>query len=353
MEQPSLFFIVGNSRSGTTLIARILKRHPLIHVLNETHFMEEFSRERQKFSLLREHDLLKLMNKMLAIQRKDYYRKAEDDEYPEDAKKIISLLRKQSKTDFAVLNRLFFEYEAERHGKVRAGDQTPCHLFYIHELLKMYPKAKFIQMIRDPRAILCSQKHKWKAGLLRGQPRFEVLRTFLNYHPITTTLIWKKTIQAGLKAQQTESTNSIKTVIFERLVERPRKEIRELCDFLQIYFYQDMINVSVEMSSNITDEGCKGISKSVSERWIDKLSETEVFITEKLAGCQMRTLGYSPTGAKPNLLKLIFYILTWPLQLATAFTLSLGRMGNPVNYISKRFFPKSKARFAKPQTFKN
>lgn len=351
-EAEAPFFIVGNSRSGTTLVSRILTRHPDIFVLNETHFMEQFRCKMSHFRRLDKDDLWRLINKMLTIQDKGYFRKSEYDEYPDDAQQILTAFQQQGGKDFATLNRVFFEFEAKRHGKRRAGDQTPRHVFYIYELVEMYPNAKFIHMIRDPRAILFSQKHKWKAALRRGQPSFEVLRAFINYHPITTAIIWKKAIEAGLKAQRTVPKKSMKTVFFERLVGNPTEEIQQLCDFLQIKFSPDMINVSVEMSAHITDEGYKGISKSVSERWNTQLSETEIFLAEKLVDYQMQSLGYSPTGAEPSLLNLLFWILIWPLQIATAFTLSLGRMGNPLNYISKRFFPKSKASFGKAQAFK-
>ncbi|MFX0197230.1 MAG: sulfotransferase [Candidatus Hodarchaeota archaeon] len=336
-------FIVGNARSGTTLVSRILKNHPAIYILNETHFMEEFSRERKEFDLIKQHDLWKLINQMLTIQRKDYYRKAEYEEYPEDAKKIISLFNQQPKSDFATLNCIFFEYEAKRCGKVRAGDQTPGHIFFVHELLEMYPNAKFIHMIRDPRAILFSQKRRWKVALRWRLPKFEVMRTFLNYHPVTTSLIWKKAIEAGFKAQQNVSKKSMKTLFFERFVENPRRETQEICDFLQIGFFPDMLDVTVEMSSTAIDEGNKGVCKAVSERWANKLSKTEIFVVENLAGNQMLKLGYNPQRLQPNLFKLILYFMIWPLQLATVFILNLNRLGNPINYISKRFFLKSKA----------
>ena len=132
----------------------------------------------------------------------------------------------------------------------------------------------------------------------------------------------------------------MKTLFFENVVENPRKVIQDLCDFLQVKFYLEMINVPVEFSSNISDEGFKEPSKAVSDRWIKGLSKTEIYIAEWIARNQIQSLGYSFTGAKPNLLKLIIYVLLWPLQLFTAFALNLDRMGNPVNYISKRFFSK-------------
>ena len=151
-------FIVGNSRSGTTLVSRILKKHPEIYILNETHFMEEFKRYRENLYSISKDDIWKLVNQMLTIQRKNYYRKLEYEEYPKDAKEIISVFQNRGQRDFATLNKVFLEFKAKRHGKKWAGDQTPRHVFYIRELIGWYPEAKFIQIIRNPCAILLSQK---------------------------------------------------------------------------------------------------------------------------------------------------------------------------------------------------
>jgi hypothetical protein len=346
-------FIVGSSRSGTTLVSRILKKHPEIHILNETHFIYEFDRFIKNNALLSDDKIWKIVNLMLTIQKKDYYRKNDYEEYPEAAKEIISEFQRQKQRNFATLNKIFFKFEAKRHGKKRAGDQTPRHIFCMHQLLKMYPDAKFVQMVRHPCAVLLSQKNKWKAGLHWQIPKFEVLRTFFNYHPVTISILWKKSVESGLEAQQIIAERSLKTIIFENLVEKPRKEIMELCDFLQIDFFPDMINVPVEMSSNIKNEGYKGISKSVSEHWRDRLSETEVFIAEKLTSHQMELLGFSSTGARPNLVKLMLYFLVLPLQLSVAFTLNIRRIGNPFLYITTRIFSQKLKNFAKTQAFKN
>lgn len=343
-------FIVGNSRSGTTLVARILNGHPAVHILNETHFMGEFAKERERFHSLSASQLFVLVNKMLTIQRKGYYRKHEYQNYPQDTAQIVSDFEKQPKKDFASLNRVFFEFEARLHGKTIAGDQTPRHVFYINELIEMYPGAKFIHMVRDPRAILLSQKRKWKAGRRRSQPRFEVLRTFVNYHPITTTLIWRKTIEAGLRAQQTIANNLMKTIFFEELVENPQKNIEDLCEFLNIEFFPGMMDVTVELSANKNDEGKRGIRKSVAEHWVNELSRTEIYLAERFAGSQMQRMGYTCARPEPNLSRLIYYILIWPFQLSIAFALNLGRMGNPFTYVAKRLFHKQASQFARSQS---
>ena len=62
----------------------------------------------------------------------------------------------------------FLLYEALLNGKTIPCDQTPRNVFYIDEILKFYPQAKIINMIRDPRDVLLSQKRKWKRRFLGG-----------------------------------------------------------------------------------------------------------------------------------------------------------------------------------------
>jgi hypothetical protein len=345
-------FIVGNSRSGTTLVSRILKNHPDIHILNETHFIHVFERYLKDPSLRSDAVIWKIVNLMLTIQRKNYYRKKKYEEYPEMAKAIMSDFQNSSQQDFVSLNRIFFEHEAMRHGKSWAGDQTPRHVFHIHEILEMYPNAKFIQMVRNPCAVLLSQKRKWKAALRWRLPKFEVLRTLLNYHPITTTLIWEKAISAGMNAQQAISTKRMKTIWFENLVENPHKIVEELCNFLQINYIPEMCNVSVEFSANAQDERVKGIRESISKRWEKELSKTEIYLAEKFSGYLISFLGYNFTEAKPNLLMLLFFLALWPLQLSVAFCLNLNRMGNPIRYFSNRIFLKPNVNIIETRTLK-
>ncbi|MDA8136951.1 MAG: sulfotransferase [Desulfobacteraceae bacterium] len=177
------FFIVGNSRSGTTLVSRILKNHPDIHVLNETHVFDEFASEKQRFQALNESEIFRMINSMLTIQRKDYYRKSEYEEYPEEAGAILAAFRQHpDQQTFGALNKLFFDHEASKNGKSRSGDQTPRHVFNIDEIFLLYPEAKIIHMVRDPRAVLFSQKKN-------GRPALDGNNPFLRSSELLSTTI--------------------------------------------------------------------------------------------------------------------------------------------------------------------
>ena len=51
-----------------------------------------------------------------------------------------------------VISRLFELYTA-RHGKIRWGDKTPEHTLFLPEILKVFPDAQFIHLVRDGRDV--------------------------------------------------------------------------------------------------------------------------------------------------------------------------------------------------------
>ena len=48
MNQPKYIFIVGSSRSGTTMISRVLNQHHLVHTFKELHFFSQIYSSRKK-----------------------------------------------------------------------------------------------------------------------------------------------------------------------------------------------------------------------------------------------------------------------------------------------------------------
>lgn len=322
------FFIVGYSRSGTTLIARILSKHPDIHVLEETHFMREYGEVEKEINLSDINTAERIVKSFQSIQHSGIYGNLISDVNKSKANWVLHKFYKDDQKTLAQLIRILFECESKEKGKTIAGDQTPNHLFYIDKLANWFPNSKFIYMVRDPRAVLLSQKRKWKGAKRWGQPQLEILRTKLNYHPITQQLYWNKSVETGGKASLKLGHDRLHIIKFEELVQESSLTVKKLCKFLNVAFSAEMLAIGVEMSADAIDEATKGVSKKVACRWRQQLSPTEIFISEKTSNEYLQLLGYERVGCTPNLSMLFFWIFIWPYQLIIAGLLNTHRFRN-------------------------
>ncbi len=328
-------FITGNSRSGTTLLARMLKQHSRVYILNETHFYEEYIQKSQNVTTL--EGKRALINRMLSIHEFGICRKNIVNDYPDDVNFILSKIKNDEENKYLLIAQVF-KLIAQKNGKNISGDQTPRNIFYLDEILKKFSGSKALVMVRDSRDVILSQKNKWKASERKGQPRFEVLRSRFNYHPITASLIWNQGIKAALKFKNDRYAQDVRFIIFEKLLLHPQKVTRDIVEFLGIGFEDKMFDISVSMSSNIKEDTQrqKGIVPSVAGKWRENLNKTEAYLCQRITRHHLKYFGYDIEPIKPNYIVLIVYLLTFLPKLAVAVCLNLNRMGNPIQFIVKR-----------------
>ena len=331
-------FIVGNSRSGTTLMSRILKLHSKVYVLNETFMFDEVSKYESTFNVLNDAEIEAIIRDLITIQRKGIYLKSKTERYLEDTNEIMRIYKSTGIYSLIGLLSAFYKYEANKNGKVIYGDQTPRHVFSIEWIIRLFPNCKIINMVRDPRAVLLSQRNKWKACKKYQQPIHEVIRAKINYHPFTISLLWNKSVDAAFSANKNKLYSPhIKTVIFEELVEDSSAIVKSVCDFAGIEFEKNMLNVDVEMTSNLKNDGQKGVVSDIANTWKNRLSNSEVYICEKTVGLRLEHYGYKRLGNDFPDYGLIGWLLFWPPHIMIAILLNVSRMGgNPLNFFLTR-----------------
>lgn len=328
-------FVVGNSRSGTTMMGRILNNHGQVHTFPELHFFEQMWSGKDKDKILSGAEAVKLAARLLNISAAGYFAKMEPEKYLEEAGRIIREIPEQACTSLRIFAAVI-QHEALRHGKQFPCDQTPQNVFYISEVLESFPDSYFINMVRDPRDVLLSQKRKWKRRFLGGSHAtwYETIRAWTNYHPLTISKLWN----SAMRARDNAKDRRVMSVQFESLLKDPDKVIESICFFLQLPFSSHLKDVpQVGSSSGMDKKDVKGINADRSQSWSKGgLSATEIWFCQRTCGHYMRESGYELVMVAANPIIILFYYLIFPVKLGFAFFLNLHRMKNIVETVKKR-----------------
>lgn len=334
--QDKIIFIVGNSRSGTTLLMRALEHHPEIFVFNELHFFEQLWSPEDRGKLLTREEAITLNSKLLLTQRIGY--KTHDQNYHQfdleseqliDALPVDKLLGETIFTDM-------LKRETALHQKNIICEKTPQNVFYLKEILEIYPNARVINMVRDPRAIILSQKNKWNRRKLGSDymTEKEALRLRINYHPITISKLWNAAIFA---ARKMESDSRIKTVRFEDLLENPGNTIQQICLHVGLEYSEKMLQVQQVSSSNEADSQEKGFKKERAANWKKGgLTNAEIWWNEKISGDNILHYKYSLEKPNAGFFSIAFYLISFPFKLILAFFFNLDRMKNMAETLKRR-----------------
>lgn len=335
--QKPLFFITGNSRSGTTMMMRIMNNHPEVHSINEPHFFEKMWSPGDEGKVIDRDTAAALYAKLFTGQRDGFFEpvKMHRHKYEAEIAQRLALYsnpptRQDVYTDFV-------HYEAGQSGKKIPCEKTPQNIFYIEEILRLYPEARIINMVRDPRGVMLSQKKKWKRKYLGADflTSREMLRLRINYHPITISRLWNAAIAAG---NRWENHPRVFMLRFEDLVKAPEETCTKVCAFLGIHYDPAMLLVPHAGSSTEADNSSElGIRKPKSRSWKEKgLNDAEVHLCQEICRQGMEKYGYKPVEVKPGTALVGAYYAAFPFKVGLALLFNLRRMRSIADTLKRR-----------------
>ena len=327
-------FVTGASRSGTTLMARVLAGGSDVADLRELHYLEQMvtGEEFRSDHVLDAVQAETLVRRLLAGVRDGYFRPEPATILREDVAAVLSDANPATRS---AVYRAATTFAARQAGKPVALDQTPRNLFYVDEILERMPGAKIVCMVRDPRDVVLSQKGKWKRRSLGADiPLGEAIRSWSNYHPFVMAKMWR---QAAAKARTATLRDAVMLVRFEDLLEDPETTVRSICAHCEIVFAETMLDVARVGSSNREDQSSTtGIDRTRTGAWQNGLSPAEIGIVEKAAEPMLVESGYSPSGGNSSKLARAGWGVALPLKMSLALALNLRRIRNLRAWASKR-----------------
>jgi hypothetical protein len=265
-------FVIGCSRSGTTL---------LYHMLLSSGSFAVYRMESMIFTLLepRFRPLSKPRNKrgMLDAWYKTRLYTRSGLEPSEIEPRIMAEC--QNGGDFL---RIIMEEMCRKQGVERWADTTPEHLLYMRRIKETIPNALIIHVIRDGRDVALS----WE--------RLSQIRPFpwdRKRPAMAAAIYWEWIVNKGRQAGRTLGGDYIE-VHYEDLVRKPAEVLRNLEPFIAHDLdYQRITQVgigSVSKPNTAFEEG----QQTPIGRWKTALSQEELATLESLVGGTLEPLGY-------------------------------------------------------------
>jgi hypothetical protein len=303
-EQISPIFIVGAPRSGTTLCERILDAHPDIAIADEIIFFDIILKARTVVPELDTTERIRAFFEILPHM--DHVR------YWHGTEEVLNDVRARLEADENSSYQRFFLYLMEAYaryrGATRCGDKTPWNVRHLEPIVRWFPNARIIHMVRDPRAHIASK---------RRLPR-------TSKDVITSTVKWAIDIDAAVQFARSDAatTERFLEIRYEDLVRDPEPVVRQLCRMVDVPFFPGMLDFFRSSEAMFKDQPWKEgvfrpLSASSIERWREELQPAQVLLIELLTAGAMRRYGYEPASRKARIW------LALPVQIAREIRLWL------------------------------
>lgn len=271
-------FIVGVSRSGTTLMRTTLNSSEQIAISKENHFLGHLIASegvRYKFrqfgDLKDDNKVRKLVDFVYTgeLERSSMHRGIST-HWAWIVKRVpreifLQRILASDRSERALFT-IMMELYADRMKKPIMGEKTPAHLRYVPTLLEWFPEARIIHMLRDPRANFVSELRRRKKRPITTP--YKQLKhvdfLFKLYIVLQTTLVWFESAYRSSKYKKLYPNNYY-LMKFEDLVSDSESNIKRLCDFLRVDFQEEMLK-QVVVSEGF-QAGQSGFDANAADRW--------------------------------------------------------------------------------------
>ncbi len=288
-------FVVGVSRSGTTLLRLMLDAHPQLAIPPETHFVprvvsvcERLVAEGASTPEIRAR----------ALEAMTIHPRWED--FGLSAQEVRELMEHHDPLTPGDAIRSFYEAYAAGEGKPRWGDKSPPYTWKSLRIQRALPEAHFIHIIRDGRDVALSLSE-------------------VSWGPDDVTVAaekWVTEVGRARKRAEGLARGTYMELRYEDLVAEPEPVLRRIASFVHLPWDEAMLDyhrqaekrMSREMARTLKPLGGGTItseertrqhelvsrppSSSRTGRWRTEMSAEDRAAFESVAGGMLKKLGY-------------------------------------------------------------
>ncbi|MEU9733525.1 sulfotransferase [Streptomyces sp. NPDC048002] len=276
-------FVLGCPRSGTTLLQLMLHAHPRMALPPETRFVLPAYESRLGFGDLRDDGNRAALARWITARPQTRF-----DELGLDATAVADRIAVGPPTLGSALGVPLRAY-AERHGKARWGDKRPAYALHVTEILRLFPDAQFVHLVRDGRDCVAS---------LLGMPWWH-----RGFHEAVAT--WAQVMDVTRRCARRLGPDSWHELRFEDLVADPEGRLRALCAYLGEEYDPGMAEpyrlagtaVPARKTWHRRTHGALDVSRAGS--WQLRLTPDQIRLCEAVLGERLLRHGYGLSGAVP------------------------------------------------------
>ena len=279
MNSSNPIFIVGSSRSGTTLLAAMLNAHPNIACGPESQLLKKLKPQTLKNILNDPSWPSKAVRALSEIEIAKTPIISAFDITPKELEQCLSERPAEISSLFEAIAGVY----AKKRGKPRWAEKTPRHLLYLPTIRKAFPNAQIIRIVRDPRdSALSMRKLPWSSN---------------EYLP--NLYLWCEWYEASDDFFKHDKHST--TISYEALVESPEENMRALCTFIGEEFAPSMLNTttsadSVRTSNETWKQQVSGpLDIGRLYRWKTELSKEEKIISDGICEKWLKKFHYPHT----------------------------------------------------------
>ena len=267
----SPIFIIGLPRSGTKLFREILNNHDRVFIPKaESLFIPflvkkyginpNFDSHNNKISLKK--DLVRSVYCInMSVSFDDLNNKEFDD--------ILNMNSWQY-----IFQYLFDNLVNKSKKNVIFGDKTPSYIYHLPLLFRVFPNAKFLHIIRDPRDQAVSAKKAWNKSVYLSASN------------------WYKSIMSVKNFVAVNNINYIE-LKYEDLIINPKLLLNKIFSFLDLEFNENLITFDETVENLGEAKGLKSIKNNNFNKFRKNLSSHEIKKIESLTFPIINSLRYS------------------------------------------------------------
>ena len=284
-------FILGNPRSGTSLLRIMLNSHPDIVAPPECGFLQWWY---SKYKSWNENSIEKKEFDCFLI---DLMSSRKFETWNIQKKELKEYLKKKHPKSYLQLTECIYRFWGEKHGKVPKLIIDKNN-YYIHHLALIYeawPDSKFILLVRDGRDVACSYKEVNK------------LDTDSPYKPDLPNKIdiiakeWVENNDKVIKFFKSIPSSKSHIIRYEDVILKTEESLKNLTTFLELNYDSAMLSY-YKKNQKHEIEPAKTLDwkrKTLNEpdisnisKYINKLSTEEIKYFELIASDYLEIFGY-------------------------------------------------------------